>query len=102
MPTTSSCYKPIGAVASYACTSSAATTVTQSARSTAFMVTVATGNVYWTCDGSTPASTNGLLIQSGQQPLVLPIGQTGSTGLTHKFMAVSAGSATVNFQSLGD
>lgn len=103
MPSSSSCYKPVGAVTQTSLTSSAASTVTQAAGSTAFMVTVATNNVYWTCDpGQTaPSSTKGLLLIAASQPLVLPVGKPGSTGLVHSFQA-AAGTATVNFQSLGD
>lgn len=101
MPTSSSCYGPLPAgLSQTSLTSSAASTVTQRPGSTAFAVTVATNNVYWTFDGSTPSSTNGLLLIAASQPLVLPIGQPGSNGLVHKFQA-AAGTATVNFQSLG-
>lgn len=79
-------------------TSSAASTVTQKTGSTAFMVQAITNNVYWTFDGSTPSSTNGMTIIAASQPLVLPIGAAG--GLTHKFQAAT-GTAVVNFQSLG-
>lgn len=81
-------------------TSSAASTVTQKTGSTAIAVQAITNNVYWTFDGSTPSSTNGMTLIAASQPLVLPIGSSGNTNLTHKFQA-AAGTAVVNFQSLG-
>lgn len=81
-------------------TSSAASSVTQKVGSTALMVQAVTNNVYWTIDGSAPSSTNGMTLIAPSQPLVLPIGAPGNTNLTHKFQA-AAGTAIVNFQSLG-
>lgn len=100
MPNALTGYGPLGSQTSLSLTSSASSTITQQKGATAFAVTVATNNVYWTVDGSAASPTNGMLLIAAAQPLVLPIGNAGNTPITHNFRA-AAGTAVVNFQSLG-
>ena len=97
MPFPAACYKPVGTPQQG--TGAGVITLTQGAYSTAVMITASTNSVYWTFDGTTPSSSAGVVIQANAQPLVLPIGPSGATAMTHRFQAVS-GSATVNLQAL--
>lgn len=57
---------------------SSAATLTPPSGANALYIQAVTQNVYLTQDGSTPSSTNGLILIAGQQPLLLtfPAGTT--------------------------
>lgn len=65
-------------------------TVTAPSGAKGFFITVQTNGIYFTWDGTSPSSTNGLHAVAGAAPVFIPIGKN------FQFASDAAGNAVVN------